>query len=475
MWQARVRVPPTAGLSSSHIVRSLRTRDRAEALRRLPVVVAEIRLEIEAARRKPDGKPKAAPSPTGSEDQDLKDALWWRSRIIGAGGDPARVEVPEALDLEWGAALEARYGDPVGEGFDREGEWGPQYSPARERRGDRFKALVQGALPVSAELDRYLDERGLTASYRSRTKLAATRLARWLASRDEGDDVRVLTLRLAATYVDALTAMEITTATVNSHVSALHAYWKWMRRRGVVDHNPWVEQQRTERASDRTAQKRPFTDEEIKQLLSGDTYRTLHDMMRLAALSGMRQSEVARLRVRDVDGDEFNITDAKTDAGVRRVPIHPDLAALVKRRVGDKDPDAYLLEELRAPPSREDRRAAKAGERFTTYRRDLGLDDRREGRRQADADFHSFRRWFITELERAGVVPHMIAALVGHEEGRDFLALIRYSGGPSYAQLAEAVAKVRLPKDTPVESPDGPLMGAGRTQQATTGRPAISR
>lgn len=77
---------------------------------------------------------------------------------------------------------------------------------------------------MSAELDRYLDERGLTASYRSRTKLAVKRLALWLAKREEGDDVRVLSLRLAATYVDALAAMEITTATVNSHVSALHAY-----------------------------------------------------------------------------------------------------------------------------------------------------------------------------------------------------------------------------------------------------------
>ena len=50
-YYAKVRVPPSLGWRSQHIVKSLGTSSRAEAMRRLPVVVAEIRKEIEAARR----------------------------------------------------------------------------------------------------------------------------------------------------------------------------------------------------------------------------------------------------------------------------------------------------------------------------------------------------------------------------------------------------------------------------------------
>jgi len=87
MWQARVRAPESAGVGS-HIVRSLKTRDRGEALRRLPVVVGQIKAQLQAARRTPDGVPKASPKDPTADD--LKSALWWREHITKAGGDPER-------------------------------------------------------------------------------------------------------------------------------------------------------------------------------------------------------------------------------------------------------------------------------------------------------------------------------------------------------------------------------------------------
>lgn len=458
VYQARVRVPPSANLRNSHIVRSLRTRVRSEALKRLPVVVAEIRLEIEAARQAAQpGRPCAKRT---EEARELEHARWWAQRIGAAGGDPTREEVPEALEAEWDRELEDRYGDPVGELELPGGEVSAVYAPEADARGDRFRAWVRGALPVAGELERYLTEKDLKASYRSRIKLATARLATWLRKEQGADNIRLLSTRTAALYVDNLTSGDITVETANSHVSALSAYWRWMVRRGLADQNPWREQQRTPKKTGRNSQKRSFTDEEVAALFSGETYLTLHDMMRLSILSGMRQDEVASLRVENVERKFFNITDAKTPAGVRRVPIHPSLKSLVARRTRGKAPTDFLLEELKAPPSREDRRGAKAGERFTAYRRDLGLDERLPGRRQANADFHSFRRWFITKLEQAGVAPQIIAAIVGHEEGRDFLALLRYSAGPSAEQLHDAVGLVRLPKGAPVASPPGPLMGS---------------
>jgi len=451
-WYARVRVPPSAGFKSSHIKRSLRTASKAEAIRRLSAAVAAIRTEIEAARRDSDGHAK------GRRETDLEAALYWRERIKAAGADPAQ-GVPLEMDAEFSAEVDKRLGEVVGETEEPDGSVEPVYAPERERKALAFVAMVGGRLPVAAELDRFFEEQQPASSYRSRIKLAVTRLGAWLAERPSGDAVQAVNRATASRYVDHLAKTMTTAATVNSHVSALSTYWDWMDRRNDLGPNPWKQQQRPSRATDLSADKRPFRDDEVIALLGGETSRTLHDAMRLALLTGMRLSEIARLRVRDVSAEVISVADSKTRAGVRKVPLHPALAALVARRCADKEPDAFLLEELKAPNGRPERRGQKVGERFTTYRRDLGLDERDAGRRQANADFHSFRRWHITKLEQAGVAPHLIAALVGHEEGRDFLALIRYSAGPSPSQLLEALKRVQLPPGALVGSPEGRLMG----------------
>lgn len=78
-------------------------------------------------------------------------------------------------------------------------------------------------------------------------------------------------------------------------------------------------------------------------MLNGATYQTLHDLMRIAALGGMRISEICDLRVGSVEDGVFNVEDAKTKAGIRRVPIHSDLVVLVERRTKDKSGSDYLI------------------------------------------------------------------------------------------------------------------------------------
>jgi integrase len=58
-------------------------------------------------------------------------------------------------------------------------------------------------------------------------------------------------------------------------------------------------------------------------------------------------------------------------------------------------------------------------------------------------NFHSFRRWFITKMERVAVDGDLIAAIVGHK--RSGLTLGRYSEGPEMIAAKAAIAKVRLP------------------------------
>ena len=86
------------------------------------------------------------------------------------------------------------------------------------------------------------------------------------------------------------------------------------------------------------------------------------------------------------------------------------------------------------------------GKRFARYREALGVDDRRDGRRRSLVNFHSFRRWFVTEAEQAGQPESTIAAVVGHSEGRRSITFGVYSGGPSEGQLRRCVEAVQLPR-----------------------------
>lgn len=463
-FYVQVRVPESLrGVVSAgrgtHIRRSLNTGNEAEAIRRHRHVEAEIKKVIEAARREPDGSPKGSDP---SSPDIAAQAAWWRPVLKAAAADtedPAHIVFGETVDRMLGA--------PVGDFIDGEGIHHPLYDDEREARTSEFFDLATGRrVPVAAELERFLqNKRGktgepLSTRYISRIKRAVRDLGAWLALRPEGDNLAMVTRYVAGRYAEHLGETCPTAQTASSLLTALSSYWRWMVRRGVIEENPWTDQSPETKASSGDAEKRPFTDAEITKLLTGDTYSTLHDMMRIAALSGMRINEIGRLTVADCQDGSFNIRKAKTKAGVRRVPIHSALTPLVARRVVGKRLDQFLIEELAARKDHTSDRAGKASERFTAYRRALGIEPAKPGQRQADADFHSFRRWFITKAEQAGQPESTIQAVVGQK--RPSLAFGTYSGGPSDPQFTAVVESVRLPEGTPADKPEGSRMGDGR-------------
>ena len=233
-------------------------------------------------------------------------------------------------------------------------------------------------------------------------------------------------------------------ATGNRKITAASSYWRWMRKRAGVTVSPWQGQSLSKgnrRAAE--APKRPFTDIEVAALLTGNADAELSDLMRVAALSGMRIEETYRLTVADCAGGWFRVRHSKTRAGVRRVPTHPGLAAIVGKRCEGKEPDAYLFHEPGpAKPGRE--RSAAASKRFGHYRQAVGVHDRAKGVRHSRVDFHSFRRWFVTRARNAGIDRATVAAVVGHEVGN--MTDDVYSGGPGEALLRACVEAVRLPE-----------------------------
>lgn len=311
---------------------------------------------------------------------------------------------------------------------------------------NRFLSLVHGAAPIDQHLEAHLSECGLSARAIQERRTAVRRVLDWAPELT----LSTLNRAKAGRYISEVLATGHP-KTANKAISNIRRYWTWLEARGHVADNPWRGQHVDgRRVSKNTEPERAFTNAEMHLLLTSDWpvgmrpggETTLRDAMRIAALSGMRIEEICQLTVSDCRDNAFNIRRSKTKAGIRRVPIHSGLEEIVCRRSASKRGQEYLLDELRRDADRE--RSAPLSKRFTRYRKAVGIDERQEGQRRSLVNFHSFRRWFITEAERAGQPPHIIEAVVGHR--RQGMSLGVYSGGPSvHDQMRTCVEAVLLP------------------------------
>ena len=170
----------------------------------------------------------------------------------------------------------------------------------------------------------------------------------------------------------------------------------------------------------------PFKDKELRALLAvDDDYFT-----RALAFSGMRGGELCALRGTDIKTDEdtgimyFDITQSKTEAGVRRIPVHSALAPWASRKATDPG----LLFQGKIKPDKPQRPTE-----FMNRRKErAGI--------QCDATTHSLRGLFATGLEQAGVRSETIKRLMGHVQ--DGLAFSDYSKGLTLRELKAAIEKL---------------------------------
>lgn len=162
-------------------------------------------------------------------------------------------------------------------------------------------------------------------------------------------------------------------------------------------------------------------------------------IMAAALFSGMREGEICDLDaigVKERDGiPYFDVSRAKTQAGVRLIPVHSEL-----QRIGFLDYARAVGEGALFPGvpigSRNGGRAHVFAKRFPAYRRARGVD-------RARLCFHSFRKCFVRSLELAGVDRDRAALVVGHERGFTFQ---QYNPeGIDVAMLAEVVERVKYP------------------------------
>ncbi len=273
------------------------------------------------------------------------------------------------------------------------------------------------ATPIEAFTEAWLAEKDIEERSKGEYRLAVQEVIQWAAVSDRMPTIEAFDRKTAGAYVTALRARPLSRATAGKRLSALSSMWGWLSSKGHVEANVWRGHgsgavPRSERAKE---PERPFTDDEISLLLDGKADTKLADLMRLAALSGMRLEEIAMLRVRDVDLKDRTmlVRDPKTPASRRTVPIHPDILATVTTRVQGKDPEAFVMHELGPEPKPGRQRSMAASKAFSRYRQAVGVHDARTGQRRSLVNFHSYRRWFITKAEQAGQPENIIKSVVG--------------------------------------------------------------
>lgn len=194
-----------------------------------------------------------------------------------------------------------------------------------------------------------------------------------------------------------------------------------------------LNKKRNSKAQNKTESWLPFSANEVERLYSEAIARkdwTLGQLILIGAYTGARIEEICSLKKEHTNLDEksIKITDSKTEAGVRIIPIHQTLLPVINELMTTSD--EYIISNL--TKSKFDDRSNAIGKRFGRMKTKLGYSKRHV--------FHSIRKTFTTQLENAGVNENVTADIIGHEKPRMTYGL--YSGGTNLEVKREAISKV---------------------------------
>ena len=190
-------------------------------------------------------------------------------------------------------------------------------------------------------------------------------------------------------------------------VSAWRSFWGYLNDELEIDEprRPFDDlfTTRTTKASrNKKTPRQAFSTEEIELLFRTAKEQPLKDLIKIAAYTGMRIEEICSKS--RVDQGWLVIEDAKTAAGDRRVPIHPELL--------DGTFDRWFIYVANIKPNKYGNKSDAIGKRFGRLKTSLGFSDQQV--------FHSIRHTVSTELKRHD--PSMtliINELLGHEKPTD--------------------------------------------------------
>src|SRR5262249_54300259 len=155
----------------------------------------------------------------------------------------------------------------------------PIYDREKEARADfYYKVAVGQETPLTAFIEQWHRQE---VNRKERTKGDDRRALRYLEdwAKDKGVNPTIEAIRrkVAGGFVSDLPQIaasakdgqRLSNRTANKYLSSLSSYWKWLKGRDAVEENIWrglFLQKQRHHPDDR---ERPFTDDEVKILLSG--------------------------------------------------------------------------------------------------------------------------------------------------------------------------------------------------------------
>jgi integrase len=237
--------------------------------------------------------------------------------------------------------------------------------------------------------------------------------------------------------------------TAMSYLKDLGQIYRAAVRDGLISFSPVGAV--TPPSTDDSQERRPFTAEEVSQLIKAAPSKQWGGMILAAAFTGLRLGDVARLQWSSVSLEtkmiELMPSKTKRKKRIVSIPIQPDLLAyLTAAPVVDDSPDAFVFPDLAQLGI-----GSRAGLSQTfnsimeTARVDRGKPSRQlaegeskgKGRITYERGFHSLRHTFATWLRVAGVTEEDRMFLMG-QSSRDVHA--------KYAHADESVSRNAMAK-----------------------------
>lgn len=405
IWYAVLTVPSDvrATLGKLRFVKSLRTPDRRAAIRLARPLVAAWKAQIMQARGETEALNGFA-----------EEVLAWREQLAALSGE-------ERSDIELVLSDHVERIEQA-EGFE----------PAM-----RYYDLATGRVTATSE---HFEDWRAQLKLKQKTIDQMVKDVRMLI--DASPVLEGINPAEVKRWLDRLTGQGSSASTLKRIVGAGGNYWRYLTAveavpfgrapfRGIL---AYTKKGATVGGGKRVA----FSDDDVVRLwreadaIKGRGAQQLADLILLGAYSGARIEELCSLKLKDVGQVSFKVIDAKTEAGIREVPIHSELLPVIDRlRATSKD--GYLLSGLTF--NKYGDRSNAIGKRFGRLKNELGFS--------RHYVFHSLRKTFITQLENAGVPENVTADIVGHEKPR--ITYGGYSGGNSLALKAAAIAKIGYP------------------------------
>jgi integrase len=245
-------------------------------------------------------------------------------------------------------------------------------------------------------------------------------------------------------YQQFLDSLNVSTKTKKNHIHAGSSFHKWASKydkdyksRYDTRDNPFLghELPNDKKTGKRKEEKRlAFKYEEVKKLYEFAISKQKHQVayaIKIAGLTGCRIEEVCRLTKSQIVAENgvlsLYIEEGKTDASIRKIPLHSSLKPLIDQLVKNADADGFLIHT--SGGNKYGIRSDSISKAFGRIKRELGYDARYV--------FHSIRKTVITALQHNDIKPLVIASIVGHETGTVTFDI--YSEGASAKQKIEAI------------------------------------